>query len=173
MRVLVLVFVSMVVVGVMAFRSQWDQDRKPTTPYEDAGKSLPVLTALAQEHVTFLRVQDWCRAYSDDRERRANRLEGTCTIKDGYKLFDDASEKRFVELQRTLEELPYSVNWITIEYGPSGDMRTADLSIDTVNPFRRDSLVYDPGYTLSADIPGGIVSHRIDADWYYLWEDWN
>jgi hypothetical protein len=173
MRVLVLAFIAMAVAGVIAFRSPWTRAPEPTIPYQNAADSLPVLRALAKERVTFLRVQDWCQAYSDDRERRANELTGSCTLKDGYKVFDGASEKRFLELRRTLKELPYGVNWITIEYGPGGDLRTATLSIRTVNPFRRDSLVYEPGYTLSKGIPGEIETHRIDTDWYYVWEDWN
>jgi len=79
MRVLVFAFVSMLAAGVVAVRSLWGQEQKPTVFYENAAKSLPVLEALAQEHVTFLRVQDWCRAYSDDREWRAAPVSGSCT----------------------------------------------------------------------------------------------
>ena len=171
--VLVLVFILMVTVGVVAFRSQWDQGREPAVRYEKAGKSLPVLQALAQEHVTFLRVQDWCRAYSDDRERRATELTATCTLGDDYQLFDNASEKRFTELRDKLEDLPYGVHWIEIEYDSQGALRTAQLSVDTINPFQRDALVYDPGYELSIGTPGEVMNYRIDADWYYRWEDWN
>jgi hypothetical protein len=88
-------------------------------------------------------------------------------------LFDDASEKRFTELQGRLEDLPYGVHWIEIEYDSRGALRTAQLSVDTVNPFQRDALVYDPGYDLPVGTPGAVVNHRIDADWYYRWEDWN
>jgi len=183
MRILVLVFIFVVTVGVIALRSQWHQQWGPTVPYKNAGRSLPVLEALAQEHVTFLRVQDWCRAYSDNRERRASDLAGTCTLEwacstptagcDNYQPFDNTSEKRFVELKSKLEDLPYDVLWIEVDYGPDGAPRAAELAVDTVNPFRRDSLIYDPGYRLPRDIPGEIINHRIDANWYYRWEDWN
>jgi hypothetical protein len=173
LRVLVLVFIMMAALGAVVIRSQWNQESKPYVPYENAGKSLPVLEALAQEHVTFLRVQDWCHAYSDDRERRANTLQMTCTLKDNYQPFDNASEKRFVELKSKLEDLPYEINWIRIAYGPDGALLTADLSVATINPFKRDWLTYDPGYALPKDTPRETVHHRIDADWYYTWEDWN
>jgi hypothetical protein len=60
-----------------------------------------------------------------------------------------------------------------IAYGPDGALRTAALAIDTINPFKRDTLVYRPGYALPQDIPGEIVNHRIDANRYYTWADWN
>jgi hypothetical protein len=173
LRVLALVFIMLAVLGVVAVRSQWSQAGKPAVPYGNAGKSLPVLEVLAREHVTFLRVQDWCQAYSDDRERRANVLKGSCTPGNDYELFDDASEKRFIELKSKLKDLPYDVRYIEMEYGPGGALRKAVMSIDTLYPFTRDGIVYDPGYVLPADRPGEFVSHRIDSDWYSTWEDWN
>ncbi len=181
MCVLVFAFISMVTAGIAGFvkaTSKEGQPRQPTVFYEDAGKSLPVLEALAQEQVTFLRVQDWCRAYADKRELRATPVEDTCTApgpgtgETAYKPFDDASEKRFLELQSKLDALPYDVTWITIEYGPGGGLREAVLSIKTTFPPRYDSLIYDPGYTLPANTPGQVMNHRIDTDWYYRWEDW-
>jgi hypothetical protein len=146
---------------------------QPGTRYENAAKSFPVLQALAQDGVTFLRVQDWCRAFADSRERRTNELAGTCTLGEGFQMFDDASEKRFDELRGKLDDLPYDVMWLSLEYGSGGEIERAELAIDTINPFRRDSLAYDPGYGLSGDMPGERVHHRIDGDWYYVQEDWN
>ncbi|XVV15602.1 hypothetical protein ACQP2X_15025 [Actinoplanes sp. CA-131856] len=169
---LVLVFITMVALGVV-FVSHRGEPGEQVVAYDEAGKSLPVLEALAQEHVTFLRVQDWCRAYADGREQRANDLGASCTFGNGYALFDDASKKRFEGLRDKLDDLPYDVNWLTIEYGSDGGLRKADLSIDTVNPFKRDSLTYDPGYTLPEKMPKDVAAYRIDDDWYYTWEDWN
>lgn len=179
-RVLVLALAGTAVAGVALFGSP---EQGPAIPYENARKSLPVLEALAREQVSFLRDQDWCRAYSDGQEKRASTLSSTCTL-DGacsrpsagcghYQLFDGASETRFAELRSTLNDLPYDVSWIKMESGPDGVPRTAEMAIDTVLPFRRDAIVYDPGYTLPRDIPGEVVNHRIDSDWYYRWEDWN
>ncbi len=181
MRVLLFVYIGIATVGAIAFRSLPQQDS--TIPYENAGKSLPVLEALTHEHVTFLRIQDWCRAYSDNQEQRATELTSTCTLAKAcststagcgsYKLFDNASETRFAELRSKLKGLPYDVHWIKIEYGPDGALRTAELAINTADQFRRDALIYNPGYVLPEDIPGEVVNHRIDSDWYYRWEDWN
>lgn len=168
-RVLVLVFVFMVAVEMIALRSRPEE----SVPYGNAAKSFPVLETLAKEHVTFLRVQDWCHAYADDQERRASDVTATCTLEGDYKLFDSTSEQRFADLRDRLTGLPYSVHWIDIEYDAAGVIRTAELSIDTVNPFRRDTLVYEPGYLLPEGIRGEVVNSRIDANWYHRWEDWN
>ena len=144
---------------------------------------MPILEVLAHEHVTFLRVQDWCRAYSDNEEQRATELTAACTLEGPcptptagcgtYRLFDKASEKRFLELRSKLKDLPYEVRWIKIDYGPDGTLHTAQLAINTANPFRRDTLIYNPGYTLPEGVPGEITNHRIGSDWYYSGEDWN
>ncbi|MDI6105592.1 hypothetical protein QLQ12_44135 [Actinoplanes sp. NEAU-A12] len=141
-----------------------------TGPYGKAPKSLPALEALAREHVTHLAVHDWCRAYSDNRERRAD--QGSRRCPDGYKPFGDASEKRFSELRRKLDAFPYDVSGVAIEYGPSGEIRTATLTLDTIY-LGHEWLTYDPGYTLPRDIPRERGYHRIDSDWYHGWEDWN
>src|SRR5690349_10561142 len=161
MLFLVLAFVLMATAGAVTFgvlRNPWAE---PAAPYEDAGESLPVLEALAREQVTFLRVQDWCRAYADGSERRANTLEGTCTLEDGYKVFDVASEQRFTGLRNKLDDLPYDVRSIEIKYGSDGGIETAHLALDTINPFLRDSLAYDPGYVLSPGVPGEFTTYRI------------
>ncbi|MGK5685313.1 hypothetical protein [Actinoplanes sp. URMC 104] len=169
---LALAFLSLLGLGIFGFASGWGRAREPVIPYNQAAKSLPVLQALARDHVRFLRVQDWCRAYVDARERRANELRETCTLGDGFERFDDASEQRYRELSDRLDALPYDVDWVQISYRPDGGIRAAQLSVDGINKFKRDTLVYDPGYTLPEDRPGETVHVRIDADWYYRWDDW-
>ena len=56
MAALVLVFVSMVTVGVLGFPAQWHHEPQQAL-YREAADSLPVLRALAREHVSFLRVR--------------------------------------------------------------------------------------------------------------------
>lgn len=168
-----LAFIMMATLGVVALKSYWHPDRKPAVPYENAGKSLPVLKALAKEHVTYLKNQDGCRAYSDNREQRASKLIAPCPPKDNYQLFDNASEKRFTDLQSMLKDLPYDAYLIDIKYDTDGALKTASLSIESINPFKHDYLTYKPGYMLPADRPGQVENHRIDSDWYHTWEDWN
>ena len=52
-------------------------------------------------------------------------------------------------------------------------MESAELAIATASAFRRDSLVYRPGYALPKGIPYELVNHRLDPNWYYRAEDRN
>ena len=38
-------------------------------------------------------------------------------------------------------------------------LRRAEPTVDTLDPFRRDALIYDPGYALPMGMPGEIVNH--------------
>ncbi|MFI1995260.1 hypothetical protein [Actinoplanes sp. NPDC020271] len=171
-RVMALILVAIVALGVVAIKDHFDEGLSPIL-YDRAAKSLPVVQALAREHVTFLRAGDGCQVYADDREKRASQLSSTCTREAGYQLFDDASRAHFAQLRAALKDLPYDVDQVTITYGAGGTLDEAQLAIDTVNPYRLDSIIYHPGYTLPQAKPGELEFQRIDADWYYMWEDWN
>ncbi|MFF5077422.1 hypothetical protein ACFY36_10245 [Actinoplanes sp. NPDC000266] len=166
-------FVLLVAGGIVVLEADSRQEREPVIAYDEAPKVLPVLKSLAEEHVTFLKDQNGCHAYEDDRERRANDLGDTCAPRHGYEQFDAASEKRFATLHDRLDDLPYDVFSITLEYAPGGTPAKAGLMVDTVNPFKRDTLYYEPGHALPTSVNQDVECYTIDADWYYCSEDWN
>ncbi|XVU22808.1 hypothetical protein ACQPZJ_36885 [Actinoplanes sp. CA-054009] len=166
-------FVLLAAGGIALLEADGRQEREPVIAYDEAPKALPVLQSLTEEHVTFLRAQDWCQAYADDRERRANDLRGSCTLKDGYEQFDAAAEKRFTTLRDKLKDLPYDVFWVSLTYASDGTLTNAALMVDAINPLKRDTLYYEPGHAPPTSLNQDVACYPIDANWYYCSEDWN
>jgi hypothetical protein len=193
--VAVLAACSIVVILAIGFvviqaSAAWRQYTHPGENRERAPESMPMLRALEREHVSFLRTQDWCQAYTDDSGTHANTLESNCTFQFNWngqggvvRLFDRASKKRYQELKHLADDLPYSVHYVEIHYaetasgvkgsGP-GPLAGATLALEA--GLSRQSLVYEPGYDLEAlranNSPDPSVFTPIDANWYHLLEDW-
>jgi len=184
--------VAILAIGFVVIQASaaWQRYAHPGQNRERAPESMSMLRALEREHVSFLRTQDWCQAYTDDTGTHASTLESNCAFRSSWdgegstaQLFDPASEKRYQELERLADDLPYPMAYVEIQYtrpasvpegSGAGPLTSATLSLSTA--FSRQSLVYAPGYDLEA-LRSGIspdpsVYTPIDADWYHLLEDW-
>ena len=171
--VLSLVVAGLTVVTVMGARAWVHQ---PGDTYDRAPEAMSVLRALERERVTFLRTQDWCQAYKDGDSVHANTLTGTCTVTSGpAHTFDAVTRARYDTLAQMAAEMPYAMNYVEITYAADGRMTGAQISLD--KGFSRQTLVYDPGYSLDAlratSSPDILAYTAIDPDWYLLLEDWN
>ncbi len=175
--VVVSLAVGLSIKGATEGTAAWTRYAKPGGGYNRAPEAMPVLLALERERVTFLRTQDWCQAYNDGSDVRANTLRETCTLTlDRAELFGAATRARYETLAQLAAALPYDMNYVQIAYGASRQMTGAQISLATA--FSRESLVYEPGYSLGALRAGAVAADpmtytAIDPDWYHLLEDWN
>jgi hypothetical protein len=127
---------AVTVLAKLAFDTARDES------WERAPEALPVLRGLEREHVSFLRLQDWCQAYDDGSGVRANTLRPTCTLTRDAQVFDAASRARYDALARLAADVPYAVHYVEITYDGGGRMTRASLALDA--GFSRESLVYEP-----------------------------
>jgi hypothetical protein len=171
------VVVLVVVVGLsIAGATAWTRYTHPGASYDNAPDVMPVLRALERERVTFLRTQDWCQAYNDGDGVHANTVQGTCTVTAGAAdTFDASTRARYEKLADLTAEMPYRMNYVEITYDAGGRMTGAQISL--AKAFSRQSLVYEPGYSLEALRSGIMVDVTtytpIDANWYHMLEDSN
>ena len=69
--------------------------------------------------------------------------------------------------------MPYAVHYVEITYDRDGRMTRASLALNA--GFSRESLVYEPGYSIdelrAGEMPSEWRYEPVDADWYHYWED--
>ena len=167
---------SITLVTVSSRDASQDRSTGREGRYDRAPQSLPVLRALERERVTFLRTQDWCQAYNDGAGVHANTLRTTCTLtREAAHTFDPVTGARYDTLAHLAETLPYDMNYVEVGYGRDKQVTRAEIALDTF--FSRESLVYDPGYSLdelrAGTSPDPATYTPIDADWHHVLADWN
>ena len=144
----------------------------------DYGKDIAALEEifplLEADKVAAFRYQDWCKVLSYTRGSFANTTQSTCTYlaPTTPKAFDTTAENDLRHIWENVKSTGSGVYVISdIRFDASGKLVYAEF--DCSRDFVRQRYVFDPGYTLPADWPNERWHTRINADWYYIHEDWN
>lgn len=133
-----------------------------------------IFSVLEADRVTAFRYQDWCKVISYTRGSFANATESTCTyVATGTPtVFDPIAES---DLERIWKEVIATGTGVyvisNVQFDPSGGLIHGEF--DCSSGFTRQRYIYDPGYSLPADLPNERWHTRIDNAWYYILEDWN
>ena len=135
----------------------------------------PVIEAL---HVTGFRDQDWCRYLTYPRgsfsyTERADEMDN-CLFEGNGRPFDDDATRDFQAVSDALEKTHLTVQIAdSIEFDTAGHVATATFDLESAGFTGYWRYIYAPGAPLPEDSVGELQNTRIDADWYFQWEDWN
>jgi hypothetical protein len=155
-------------------RLYWTQPDGPRMT-RDVTNLTPVLLALEDLHAEAYRNQDWCRNISYSGGAFSNNSESsTCNLFDEPPAdFTAAANTDFARIEDALNRSGvwvYAVRQIAYE---NGRMTHAEFDLVAAPwEFDRWSYIYDPGGPLPEGMENEEVYTRIDADWYFHWEDW-
>ena len=86
--------------------------------------------------------------------------------------FDDASSAASPGIRDLLDASGVSFSDVHAYRDDAGNVTRFEFTL-RAGAFDRFSYVYDPGAPLPEELPGELEYWRIDADWYFVWEDWN
>jgi hypothetical protein len=134
-------------------------------------KSFDILERL---EVRAYRNQDWCqniwykRGVFSDYSGEAD----TCNLFLGIpSRFDGQAQADFAAVAEAIRATHVKLHYISdLDYALDHKLTYAEFHLATGS----DAYIYSPGYTdLPKDLPGEIEYSRINADWYYMWMDWN
>ena len=133
-----------------------------------------IFSTLESERVTALRHQDWCQVLGYKRGMFCHSTEGNRphpATRDAIG-FDATAKSDLERIWKKVQDAKVGVLLISdIEFDASGHVKRGEF--DCSSGFVRQRYVFDPGYTLPADMPNQMWHTRIDSDWYYVLEDWN
>jgi len=139
----------------------------------DVKKLVGVFPILEQYQVISFRSQDGHSAFEYARGAYDTDMRATSVsvLKVKPNRFDNIAQADFNTVKNIVEKTGIGVIIINgIEYS-EGKLKRAVF--DFSRGFTRQRYVYDPGCELPEDIPHEMLHTKVDADWYYVWEDWN
>ena len=118
------------------------------------------------------RNQDWCKNIAYQRGKFSENLESTtCNLFEGQpKPMDDRARQDFQVIARSVAATGVNIDFLSAQYSPAHRLIRADFQL---SGFCRCSYVYSPRYHLPQDLKGEMEFTAINADWYFVWEDWN
>jgi len=121
--------------------------------------------------VTDWRDDDWCRdfVYRGGHFMRSDDPEACSPLDAAAQPFNAAAQADFDRIDQALREAHVPIREVYRASLPSDEL-IFDLRAGS---FDRFSYVYDPGYSMPETIEGEWIPTAIDADWYFVWEDWN
>jgi hypothetical protein len=128
--------------------------------------------SLETDRVTGFRYQDWCQVLGYKRGNLAQWTEGDKPPRPAKRDaagFDVVSKSDLERVWKEVRSTGTGVFFIEeIEFDATGRVKHGVFHCDAGQKY-----IFDPGYTLPADMPNEIWHTRIDSDWYYVLEDWN
>jgi len=139
----------------------------------------PSLSTLEALRVTEYRNQDWCKnigysggIFTDNNESSTCNLFGPDVEDEDIPAFTPEASQAFEEVASALSEKGVSVRIISAHFDEEGALIAAAFTIEAG---QRDGWVYayQPGYEpLPEDIPTQTRYTPINADWYFIWDEW-
>jgi len=126
------------------------------------------------EQVTAFRYQDWCQVIGYNRGMFSHSTEGNRPhpATRNAAAFDPTATADLERIWKSIEASDTGVYLISdVKFDPSG--RVVYGEFDCSSGFVRQRYVFDPGYSLPADLPNERWHTKVDSDWYYVLEDWN
>ena len=131
-------------------------------------KLFPILEA---DQVTGLRYQYWCEVLAYKRGVFAHSTEGDPprpATRDARR-FDPTASADLERIWKRVKSSGAGVFLIeNIKFDASGRVEYGEFRCGGSQQY-----IFDPGYTLPADIPNEVWHTKFDSDWYYVLEDWN
>ena len=165
-----------VVVTVMlgAVVSSWGSEPEPRQRETDVANLPKCFPVLARLSVRAYRNQDWCKNIWYQRGKFSQQTDSadSCNLFEGTpQPFDAQALQDFDSIARALTATGVRLYCLSdLRYGPDGTLAQAKFHLAG----GRYTYVYSPGYkALPEDIPEERKHARINADWFYVWEDWN
>lgn len=140
----------------------------------DTAKLQTILPLLETDRVTYLRSQDWCRVIDYRRGLFGSSTEGHPPVpgRTPPAAFDPAAQADLDRIWQAVETTDTGVYMISeVRFDESGRFLYGEF--DCGAGFVSQHYVYDPGHTVPADLPHERWHTAIDANWYYVQEDWN
>jgi hypothetical protein len=147
-----------------------DADQKA----RDVSRLATAFPVLEELEIRGFRNQDWCRFLDDPRGQfTSNPESSTCNLfTGGPDPFDEKAQTDFDRVSAALRDTGVAVQMVWwLDYDDAGAISYAQFVIDHAanNSW---TYVYDPDGEMPEDIEGEEVYTRIDANWYFWWEEW-
>lgn len=150
------------------------EKKTPSEHSRDTASLKKLFPHLEAKEVSAFRYQDWCQVIGYNRGMFYHSTEGTAphpATRDA-KTFDPTARAHLEAIWKALEASDTGVFLISdIKFDPSGGVIHGEF--DCSSGFVRQRYVFDPGYSLPADLPNERWHTKVDSDWYYVLEDWN
>jgi len=167
----------LIVVGVALWQYRLNNDNVLVTQRFEA-KVLPIINEYDIQHL-FLNRADWCQAIQYHQQAYIHVVDTAdqenCAIYAGKNSYNEttfqtqgftpAVQKDYTDIVKKLNTI--KPHLLSIERNDTTITLVSDIW------FERRSYVYQPGYTLPADIPNELWHTRISDNWYRVDEDWN
>ncbi|MBE9030517.1 hypothetical protein IQ266_12325 [filamentous cyanobacterium LEGE 11480] len=149
--------------------------KDPSRHAPDTVALAKLLPVLEKNKVTNFHYQDWCKLLSYKRGSFVKTPEPDyCRAQPSEtpKAFSTKAEADFEQMWQQVKLTRSGVYVISdIRYDAAGKIVYAEF--DCTHEFVRQRYVYEPGYKLAADLPHERWNTKINANWYYVREDWN
>ena len=145
-----------------------------STYTKDTAALEQIFPVFEADQVTAFRYQDWCKVISYTRGSFANTPQSTCTYlaTETPEVFDFAAEEDLARIWQEVKSTRSDVYVISnIQFDATGNLMYAEF--DASSGFVRQRYVFGPKYTLPEDFADERWHTSINADWYYIHEDWN
>jgi hypothetical protein len=151
----------------------------PDEMLKDSAALREVFPVIEGLQLTGFRNQDWCRyltygrgnfSFTDDPEN-----VDTCNLFEGItQPFDDEAGHDFQTVAEALAKTHLTVQIANyIEFDAHGHVAAATFDLESAGFSGYWRYIYEPGAQVPEDMEGELLNTRIDADWYFQWEDWN
>jgi hypothetical protein len=137
----------------------------------DVAALAAVLPLIDELGVSEWRDDDWCRDFVYDRGHFMTSDEpDDCNPMGGPpEPFNANAQADFDRVAAAFRDAHVPIREI---YRPPVDPGTTDFDL-RAGSFDGFSYVHDPGYPPQENIENEWVATPIDANWYFVWEDWN
>ena len=127
------------------------------------------------DHLVLTQFADrsWCRGIVFQRGAFSTvNDDSSCIYQVVPRAFDDEATSAFADVRRALDATGVSVSDVSVQRDMAGSAVRVEFSL-RAGAFDRFSYVFEPGAPLPEEMPGEVDYTRLDADWYFEWEDWN
>ena len=127
--------------------------------------------SLEADQVTAFRYQDWCQILGYKRGAFGFSTEGDLPrpATRNAANFDTTARSDLERIWKDIKASGTGVYFIEeIEFDASGRVNYGVFHCGGGQRY-----VFDPGFTLPADIPNERWHTKVDSDWYYVLEEWN
>ncbi|MDB2673760.1 hypothetical protein N9Y81_02265 [Akkermansiaceae bacterium] len=164
-QILLFLVTSVLVIGCSEPKKTPSDHSRDTQSLE---KLFPILET---DQVTAFRYQDWCQVIQYNRGSFAHSTEGEPPrpATRGATDFDPKARADLESVRKQVESTGTGVFFIEeIKFDVSGRVQYGEFHCGDGQRY-----IFDPGYTLPADIPNERWHTKVDSDWYYVLESWN
>jgi hypothetical protein len=151
-------------------------DPSPERMRSDAEILSEALPVLEEHRVEWFEDLGWCSFLDASIGQYADVDEDeemtSCDVNGVAEPFDPDAQAVFDRIRDRLDATGLSVSTVVADVASDGTLMRATFSV-AAGMYDRWYYVYEPGGELPEDMEAELRSVRIDANWYWQWEDWN